>query len=117
MSEVAGDEDLAEDFFGLCRAHISGYEREFCERKAEDVHGDKTEFLPNRCHSEAFELCLEQGDVDLGMMLMEVHRPVAELTETDASDGHGADRMVQDKECVECGGGQTYCSACIVPYR
>lgn len=116
MPEVAGDENLAEDFFGLGGVHMSGGEREFCGREAEDVYGDKAEFLPYSLHPEAFELFLEQGDVDLGMMLMEVHGPVAELAETDASDGHVADRMVQDEECVECGGSQTYCSACIVPY-
>ena len=117
MSEVAGDEDLAEDFFGLGGVHMSGDEREFCGREAEDVYGDKAEFLPYGLHPEAFELFLEHGDVDLGMMLMEVHRPVAELTETDASDGHVADRMVQDKECVECCGGQLHCNSGIVPCR
>ena len=115
MPEVAGDEDLAEDSFGLCGVHMSGGEREFCGREAEEVYGDKAEFLPYGLHPEAFELFLEHGDVDLGMMLMEVHRPVAELTETDASDGHVADRMVQDKECVECGGSKLYGSSAVIP--
>jgi hypothetical protein len=51
------------------------------------------------------------------MMLMEVHGPVAELAETDATDSHVADRMVQDKECVESGGGQVHCNSGIVPCR
>ena len=58
MSEVAGDEDLAEDFFGLGGVHMSGGEREFCRREAEDVHGDKAEFLPYGLHPEAFEFFL-----------------------------------------------------------
>lgn len=117
MPEVAGDEDLAEDFVGLGGVHMSGGEREFCWREAEDVYGDKAEFLPYGLHPEPFELFLEHDDVDLGMMLMEVHGPVAELAETDASDGHVADRMVQDKECVESGGGQVHCNSGIVPCR
>ena len=54
MSEIAGDEDLAEDFFGLGGVHMSGGEREFCGREAEDVYGDKAEFLPYGLHPEAF---------------------------------------------------------------
>ena len=58
MSEVAGDEDLEEDFFGLGGVHMSGGEREFCRREAEDVYGDKAEFLPYGLHPEAFEFFL-----------------------------------------------------------
>lgn len=115
MPEVAGDEDLVEDSFGLCGVQGSRCEREFFDREAEDVHGDKTEFLPYGLHPEPFELFLEHDDVDLGMMLMEVHGPVAELTETDASDGHVADRMVQDEECVECCWSKLHGSSAVIP--
>lgn len=115
MSEVAGDEDLAEDFSGLGGVHMSGGEREFCGREAEDVYGDKAEFLPYGLHPEPFELFLEHDDVDLGMMLMEVHRPVAELSEADAPDGHVADRMVQYEECVECGRSKLHGSSAVIP--
>ena len=115
MPEIAGDEDLAEDFYGLGGVHMSGDEREFCGWEAEDVHGDKTEFLPYGLHPEPFELFLEHDDVDLGMMLMEVHGPVAELTEADAAGGHVTDCMVQDEECVECSWSKLHGSSAVIP--
>ena len=117
MPEVAGDKDLAEEFFGFCGVHGCWREGELFGWEAEDVDGEDAEFLPYRGHAEAFELFPEQGSVDLCMMLMEVHRPVAELTEADAAGGHVTDRMVQDEECVECGWGQMHCNSGIVPCR
>lgn len=115
MPEVAGDEDLAEDLFGFCGVHAGWCERKLFGWKAEDIDGEDAEFLPYGLHPEALELFLEQGSVDLGMVLMEIHRPVAELAESDSAGGHVADRMVQDEEGVECGWSKLYGSSAVVP--
>ena len=115
MPEIAGDEDLAEEFFGFCGVHGGWCKRELFGREAEDVDGEDAEFLPYRGHAEALELFLEQGSVELRMVLMEIHGPVAELAETDAADGHVADSMVQDEKCVECGWGKLHGSSAVVP--
>ena len=115
MPEIAGDEDLSEEFFGFCGVHGCWREGELFGWESEDVDGEDAEFLPYRGHAEAFELFLEQGSVDLRMVLMEIHGPVAELAETDAADGHVADSMVQDEECVECGWGKLHGSSAVVP--
>ena len=115
MSEIAGDEDLAEEFFGFCGVHGCWREGELFGWETEDVDGKDAEFLPYGLHPEAFELFLEQGSVDLCMVLMEIHGPVAELTEADAAGGHVSDRMVQYEECVECGRSKLHGSSAVIP--
>lgn len=115
MSEIAGDEDLPEDFFCFRRIHAGRCERQFFRWETEDVYRKTSEFLPYCSHPVCLKLFLKQINVYLLMMLMEIHRPVTELTESDAADGHVTDCMVEDKEGVECSRGKLHGSSAVVP--
>lgn len=79
----------------------AGSERKLFRWKAEEVGGDSAEFVPYGCHVEFFKLLLEQGGVDLAVVLVQVHCPVADLAEADAFCGHVPYGMMEDEECVE----------------
>ena len=85
MSEIAGDEDLPEDFFCFRRIHAGRCERQFFRWETEDVYRKTSEFLPYCSHPVCLKLFLKQINVYLLMMLMEIHRPVAELAEAYAT--------------------------------
>lgn len=116
VAEIAGDEDLVEESFGFGGFHGGRWEGEFVGREAEDVRGDESEFLPYGGHPVFVELLPEQAGVNGRVVCMEVHGPVAELTESDASCRHVADGVVENEEGVECGWGEAYGSAGVVPF-
>lgn len=77
--------------------------------------GEDAEFLPYGRHMVAFQLAFQGLGVDMGVIAVEVHGPVAKLTEADASYGHVAYGVMEDEECIEGGRGEAYLCAGIVP--
>lgn len=77
--------------------------------------GEDAEFLPYGPHMVALQLAFQCIDVDMGVVTVEVHGPVAELTESDAACGHVAYGVMEDKECIEGGRSEAYLCAGIVP--
>ena len=77
--------------------------------------GEDAEFLPYGRHMVAFQLAFQGLGVDMVMVAVEVHCPVAKLTESYASCGHVTDCVMEDEECIEGGRSEAYLCAGIVP--
>lgn len=77
--------------------------------------GEDAEFLPYGSHMVTLQLAFQGLDVDLGVVAVKVHCPVAELTESDASGGHVAYCVMENEECIEGGRSEAYLCAGIVP--
>lgn len=108
---------MAKDLFGFPGVHGRGCEWEFFGWKTKDVCGQKTEFLPYGCHAEVFEFLSEHDGVNLGMVHMKKHGPVAYLSESYTSCNHVSYGVVQYKECVEGSGCKSDTCVLIIPYR
>lgn len=87
---------------GLSAVVICRIERYVFFGQPYDFMCEDAEFFPYRCQSVFFQLLLQLACVDLVVVSMQEHRPVAQLAESYSFREHMPYGVVQDEEGVEC---------------